>query len=224
MSDEESTTNNEVSFIGKLIEYKEYYQDDTTPEEVSYVSFLIKSTAFRNLSEDEENFDENRTWKQVKIEEVNPSDVSDSETENPENPRGEEEEENQDPQNSNDQNMDLDDQIPPSNPEENTGHEVAQHTNQSNTFLTRCETGRIAEATWISPPPTNKEYKENQEAMKILRGEQESLQAPVPSTSMGARGPAVAAEMSNQDIKASIAPNDTQSSKSESDSDSNKDL
>ena len=112
--------------------------------------FFIKSTTFRNLSGDEENFDENRTWKQVKIEEVNPSDVSDSETENPENPRGEEEEENQDPQNSNDQNMDLDNQVPPSNPEENTEHEVAQHTNQSNTFLTRCETGRIAEATWIA--------------------------------------------------------------------------
>ena len=42
MTDEESTTNNEVGFIGKLIEYKEYYPDDATPEEVSYVSFFYQ--------------------------------------------------------------------------------------------------------------------------------------------------------------------------------------
>ena len=58
--------------------------------------------------------------------------------------------------------------------------------------------------------------------MKILREEQENSQAPVPSTSAGARGLAVTAEMSNQDIKVSIAPSDTQSSGSESDLDSAK--
>ena len=104
MSDEEST--NEDGSIGKTIEYEDYYPEDTTPEEVSHLSFLIKSTAFGNLSRDEENFDENRTLKQIKMEEVNPTDVSDLEAdntespenpenpENTENPRGEEEEEN----------------------------------------------------------------------------------------------------------------------------------
>ena len=103
-----------------------------------------------------------------------------------------------------------------------TGHEVAQNTGESSKFLIRCETGPIAGAAWISPPPTSKVYEENQKVMKILREEQENSQAPVPSTSAGARGLAVTAEMSNQDIKVSIAPSDTQSSGSESDLDSAK--
>ena len=103
-----------------------------------------------------------------------------------------------------------------------TGHEVAQNTGESSKFLIRCETGPIAGAAWISPPPTSKVYEENQKVMKILREEQENSQAPLPSTSVGAQALAVTVEMSNQDIKALIPPSDTQSLGSESDSDSAK--
>ena len=56
--------------------------------------------------------------------------------------------------------------------------------------------------------------------MKTLRDEQENPQAPTPSTSAGSRGLAVTAEMSNQDIKASIAQSATKSLGTDSNSDS----
>ena len=212
MSDDESSTLNENSIIGKLLDHEDYYPEDTTPEEVSHTSFLIKSNAFGNLSGDEDNFDKDKTWTQVKIESVNPSDVSDSEAENPpENSQEEEEVENHGPQNGDDTDMDPKNKEPPSNFDDKRedppiGQEVAQDTNPSTTFLTQCESGRIEEATWVSSPPTSRVYEENQEALKILREEQQNPQDPVPSTSSGARGLAVNAEMSNQDIKASIEP------------------
>ena len=141
--------------------------------------FMVKSTAVGNLSGEEDFFYENGTWKQAKMEEVNPSDLSDYEADNPENQDNQEnqgtpdrEEPNNDHelsenQNENEQNMDLDE------PHPNTGNcqaqEVAQNTGVSSEFLTRCESGRIVEATWNGKPPTTKEYEEDQRQMKTLR-------------------------------------------------------
>ena len=131
-SDDESSTINKNSIIGKLLDHEDYYPEDITPKEVSHTPFLIKSTAFGNLSGDEENFDENRTWRQVKIESVNPSDVTDSETEKPpENPKRDEEEENQDPQNWDDWNMDLNNYKLQSNSNDKTGQEPTSQLRSS---------------------------------------------------------------------------------------------
>ena len=214
MSDEEST--NEDGITGKELDYEDFYPETSTPNEVCHMPFMVKSTAVGNLSGEEDFFYENGTWKQAKMEEVNPSDLSDYEADNPENQDNQEnqgtpdrEEPNNDHelsenQNENEQNMDLDE------PHPNTGNcqaqEVAQNTGVSSEFLTRCESGRIVEATWNGKPPTTKEYEEDQRQMRTLRNVQDNLQAqdqvPMPSTSSGYRGRAATAEMSNQDIKA----------------------